>query len=244
MKMFNRKSLAFTLAEVLIVVGIIGIIAEITIPTLVSNIQDQKTIGMLKKEFSVFSQAYSMAVQDNGTPDNWNLVAAGSSTGAENMLKVLAPYFKVTKFCGTTTQGCFPYVWYKTINAQPQERYGDVGSAWAGAQLVDGTDIHVLIRSVNCTYTAGSSQASSNVCADIGVDINGDNSPNAFGQDYFRFSLTKYGLVPQGGPDAYSWSACLSGNGSTCTAWLLYNNNTDYLRCPGSLSWSGPTKCP
>lgn len=242
----KNKKLAFTLAEVLITLGIIGIVAEMTIPTLMQNVTQMATIASAKKAFTTFSQAYNLAVNDNGTPDTWNMVAASSSTGSENALKVLQPYFKVSNFCGTSVAGCFPYVWYSARNGS-NERFGDVGSSWAGMQLQDGTSIHLLVRDINCAYSIGTSLALKNVCADLGIDINGYKGPNAFGQDYFRFWISKYGIIPKGGPYEgvfYSFAnACATGNGESCTAWVIYNNNMDYLKCSG-LSWSGATKCP
>lgn len=48
---------AFTLAEVLITMGIIGIVAALTIPALIANYQKQVTVDRLKKSFSVISNA-------------------------------------------------------------------------------------------------------------------------------------------------------------------------------------------
>ncbi|MDD3238143.1 MAG: type II secretion system protein [Candidatus Gastranaerophilales bacterium] len=53
--MKNRK--AFTLAEVLITLVIIGVIAAMTIPSLLNNTNKQETITSLKKSYSVLSQA-------------------------------------------------------------------------------------------------------------------------------------------------------------------------------------------
>jgi len=63
----------FTLAEVLITLGIIGIIAEMTIPTLVQKADERAIIVALKKNYSVLSSAYKLAENDEGTPDNWDI---------------------------------------------------------------------------------------------------------------------------------------------------------------------------
>ena len=93
-----RDSYAFTLAEVLIVLGIIGIVAELTIPTLMNNVQNQVTVVTVKKAYSTLSQAYTMAVQDNGIPDTWG--GGGTldlETGANLMINTFATYLKYTK---------------------------------------------------------------------------------------------------------------------------------------------------
>lgn len=51
------KKYAFTLAEVLIALVVIGIIAAITVPSLMNNMDDYQYRGSLKKNFSSFSQA-------------------------------------------------------------------------------------------------------------------------------------------------------------------------------------------
>lgn len=66
------KSKGFTLAEVLITLGIIGVVAAITIPTLMQNSQDKEKITALKKTYSTLSQAFSMAKAENGDPTNWD----------------------------------------------------------------------------------------------------------------------------------------------------------------------------
>ena len=76
---------------------------------------------------------------------------------------------------------------------------------------------------------------------------------NAWGKDWFRFYITKYGVLPKGTPDSTSFTFskyCINASqatyggkfGEACTAWVLYNENMDYLHCD-DLSWEGKTKC-
>ena len=78
-----------------------------------------------------------------------------------------------------------------------------------------------------------------------------DKPPNATGKDVFWFVLTKYGLVPGGlaeetGSSTFDNRCNLEKtgtmNGYGCTAWVIYNENMDYLKC-NDLSWNGKTKC-
>lgn len=57
---------AFTLAEVLITLGIIGIVAQMTIPALMNSVQDKTYATQLKKEVSVLNSATEMVKMDNG----------------------------------------------------------------------------------------------------------------------------------------------------------------------------------
>jgi len=56
-KFFNfAQSFAFTLAEILIVLGVIGIVAEITVPEIVSNVQNNIYYAQLKEAYAFLSQ--------------------------------------------------------------------------------------------------------------------------------------------------------------------------------------------
>ncbi len=67
MKKFN----AFTLAEVLITLGIIGVVAALTIPTLIMHHRKQVIETRLKKFYSMFNQAILLSTVDNGEISTW-----------------------------------------------------------------------------------------------------------------------------------------------------------------------------
>lgn len=71
MNIFKNK-LAFTLAEVLITLGIIGIVAAITIPGLISANNKRITETRLKRFYSVFNQAIKLSTVDNGDVEGWD----------------------------------------------------------------------------------------------------------------------------------------------------------------------------
>lgn len=232
---------AFTLAEVLITLGIIGIVAALTIPALIQQQQDKATVTALKKAFTNFSQAYTLAVQNNGTPETW--ASSGGGSGGENILNVLAPYLKIVKNCGRNA-GCFPDNG-KFINNAAFNINTYVPDA--KAQLTDGSLIYAW-AAPSCGVV-GTSPALQSACGDLGVDINGFKGPNQLGVDTFTFFITKSGIVPYGAQqssvntfDADCKNKTTQGFG--CAAWVIYNENLDYLKCGASLSWGGPTSCP
>ena len=97
-----HKKYGFTLAEILITLGIIGVIAVCTIPNVIQNTQEKVAVTALRKAYSALSQAFTFAVQENGTPENWDL----GNNGALNILNNLAPYLKIKKNCQNGT-GCW-----------------------------------------------------------------------------------------------------------------------------------------
>ena len=90
---------AFTLAEVLITLGIIGVVAAMTMPSLIQNTKEKEVISKLKKFQSLMSQAFLMSVNENGTPDNWGL-DANFNIQTPVLSDKFIPYLKVTKDCG------------------------------------------------------------------------------------------------------------------------------------------------
>lgn len=66
----NKK--AFTLAEVLITLGIIGVVAALTMPMLIGHFEKTTTATKLKKFYSVMAQATDKAMSENGDWSTWD----------------------------------------------------------------------------------------------------------------------------------------------------------------------------
>lgn len=66
------KKLGFTLAEVLITLGIVGIIAAITIPMLIEAYIKKTTALSVKKAYTELNQVLKMAIADYGEPLGWD----------------------------------------------------------------------------------------------------------------------------------------------------------------------------
>ena len=239
---------AFTLAEVLITLGIIGVVAALTMPSLIAKYKEKETVSKLKKVYSTFANAYLMAREEQGTPDNWYSSGENYNTAAASnkMVNIFLPYFKVAKVCKQSS-GCFPNVIYKKPNNTNDSNF-DTYPTISRFILADGTSVYFFSygstpRSLGSGYLSESYGA-------MTVDINGKAGPNKWGVDLFSFALTKNGVVPSGIPDGTGETnfpaACnrtsVTGRGEACTAWVIYNENMDYLRCDG-LSWGGKTKC-
>jgi len=240
------RRLAFTLAEVLIVVGLIGIVAESTIPTLINNFEEKVAAVQLKKTFSSLSQAFMTAVSENGTPDGWDLKGNDSAPGAENLINMLAKYMRFTKNCGRNP-GCFPDVTYATLMTGDTYTNLDSGTRFAKAQLSDGSIVAALIESETCSKVLGTSDALQNGCGWLYIDVNGLKKPNRLGYDLFEFNFTKLGIIPAGSvyetSDTFLDECSRSGgNGFGCAAWVIDNQNMEYKKCNG-LSWFGRKVC-
>lgn len=239
MKKFKR---GFTLAEVLIVLGIIGVVAEMTIPTLIINTNEKVTIVAVKKAFSTLSQAYNMAVTENGTPDAWGLTT--DSAGANKLGGYIIPYLRIIKNCETTQNaGCFANFYKSLIGFGGPAPDSDTGLY--KILLADGISVGMRVMDVNCAQNWGDSLALNTICGKFSIDTNGLKGPNITGKDYFEFYFTKNGVVPTGSIAEYVVTfdnSCLTLGGHGCAAWVIYNDNMDYLHCT-DLSWDGKNKC-
>ena len=100
----GTRSIAFTLAEVLITLGIIGIVAAMTMPTLIQNNRKKEVETKLAKIYSVMNQAIIMSEAENGDKKYWEYYDGASHnctrTYEDNLKwynKYLAKYIKTTK---------------------------------------------------------------------------------------------------------------------------------------------------
>lgn len=84
---------AFTLAEVLIILGIIGIVAALTIPTLNTNLQHKIATARLKNFYSTMKQMILLSTEDNGAVNTWDITLPYD----EFLDKYFVPYLKGAK---------------------------------------------------------------------------------------------------------------------------------------------------
>lgn len=225
---------AFTLAETLITLAIIGVVAALTMPSLIAHYKEKQTIVALKKAFSQLNQAVQLSQVE--TPGDYS---------ADNIVK----YLKSAKKCTDKDKSC-TLMTYKYLNGRIQDNWG-AKDHWSVnyAQLADGTIIRFSVSSPSCKIIRGTSEALKHFCGEISVDVNGNKEPNVMGKDVFYFNLTTYGLIPFGTKDEteYPFANCDSSvsasSGLGCAAWVLYNENMDYLRCRDKLAWDGKRQC-
>lgn len=100
------QKVAFTLAEVLITLGIVGVIAALTIPALINKYQKQETVTRYKKIYSEIFQALKLAEVENGTIENWDFTNSTNKTQdfADNFLY---KHMKIQKKCDFSESGCW-----------------------------------------------------------------------------------------------------------------------------------------
>jgi len=227
----NHKT-AFTLAEILITIATIGIVAAMTIPSLISKYNRYTTATKLKKTYSELLQVIRLSETDNGSFREWDY----SLSDKEFAEKYIIPYFQNVETKGHNN------IELIKLNGEKEHRWGYVFKYNGKSAVISNT----VVGTVNVKY------------ASILVDINGSPKTPQVGRDLFEFTLFNYtyltgawvltplcpqgehyGLYP-GGIAGYwgtycasieqmekssPWGNCnINGDGASCAAWIQKND--------------------
>lgn len=226
---------AFTLAEVLITLGIIGVIAAMTLPSVINRTRQKELETAFNKQYSVLQQAVMKVKYEDELP--FDTVSYGISAitndSESNFMKSLARQYNVLKNCGSINKntGCIlqeedgTFSYYKTLSNSSLDRvYIDDG----GFITTDGTTF--FIEQGYQAETTGFL---------VSIDLNGYlKKPNRMGYDLFMFSITKEGKVQPMGAEGTYWqnsreqlcskTSTSSQNGYTCAYYAL--TDKDYFK--------------
>ena len=219
------KKIAFTLAEVLITLGIIGVVAALTLPSLIANYREKELITRTKRVYSNIYNATIMAQKDNDSIGD-NSVLFNAADGYAKVTESFAKYFSGAKVCKSKAE-C-PNYYYDIKFATTM--YDETGSSrdWNSRAykiiLNDGAFVTVSSMLPGCeshrndTYYDENGQPTSvpvnqYFCAVLIFDVNGTTLPNRFGQDVFEIYIFKDKVAsstwsPTGG---YTLNNILSG---------------------------------
>ncbi|MDD3149470.1 MAG: prepilin-type N-terminal cleavage/methylation domain-containing protein [Candidatus Gastranaerophilales bacterium] len=226
-----KKKSGFTLAETLIVIAIIGIIASIVTPMLFGTTSDAELKAAWKKQYSDLSQATMMLVADNGG----TLAGAfpGDLAGTEDLKNAFASKLNIIKDCsglsarggsgsGASDEGC----WHDGDASWHKLNGLDLGSSTdTGLILNNGGLMRFELNNSNCNHSVGNYTR----CGWLVIDINGFKKPNIIGKDIFYASIASNTLIPYGAKEFSDPSTtCIEGSTATdntgdgCSAKYLY----------------------
>lgn len=213
--MKNKR--AFTLAETLITLGIIGVVSAMTIPTLITKIQKRKLETQLKATYSVIQQAMRNA-EGEGSDFQAAFVDGSDKTMKEWFEEYIVPNLKVESVCYNKA-GC----WHKPGEAKDllgRKNTYEQNSGW-GINIITFTIAKGAwfdmdgYRTSDCKNLFGIDASS---CLVIYFDVNGNAKPNRVGKDIYAVVQTEKGLVPAGSDrtKAQIDQNCNTGNGYWC----------------------------
>ena len=233
------RRIAFTLAEVLITLGIIGVVSALTLPSVVNNIKHKQLETGFKTAYSIFSQA----VQNMKREDGEGIAKYYAYYDADKGIIPNAGEFeeKFYKYSGLKVIGKCDYkkvpVMNYTNTAEAQS-YAIHSSSKDGANYVDLKD--ELSNGMCSVFTATASTLF------FVVDTNGIKKPNKLGHDVFWFKINnndmlepvkmrklytddelenvEWGYVAG---DPCSTKSKQAGNGTGCGYYAMINQNPD-----------------
>ena len=191
-KSFISKK-GFTLAEVLITLGIIGVVAAMTLPTLLTNTQKTALAVATKRFHSIVSNAVQLYMADENTDDLRNSELCARDDGS-NWVETQAAtdnfvrkYFNVVQECDSNNADkCF---------AANYRNYKANGQTYPSKWLVSGKAF-ILADGTVLTIQAGGQQLPP---VTVYVDVNGRKGPNVMGYDLWSMSIFYDGTVDESG---------------------------------------------
>lgn len=208
----DKSKIAFTLTELLIAMGIIGLIAAITIPSLVNNIYKKAfatelknisgSIKQLAQEQMIKHKVYNLEETD--------FKSAGELFKDEN--------FAISQKCKNPTVDC----WKTEATGKSKITYRYLSGTEVGAASKNRTSI-VLKNGAILSYlnTTVNLDNGDKIIGNFYVDVNGNEPPNIEGRDFFSIYITNKGkLTNFNGNDKLSTQEYLNGckqsTGSYC----------------------------
>ena len=223
--MKDRKG--FTLSEVLIALGIVGVLAAVTLPTLQAN-TSRKSIGpAVLKAFSLLKNSTKLlltereAMSIKATCDDYN-----------DYLDCISPYTGMTKM-DNYVHPCK----YKSGNCSATSKFGYYTTKDGMIFWYDdagGTD-NYGIRKFN--VPASLKEDYSGEAYMILVDINGTAKPNEMGKDVFRFFVDDFGAVLPSG--STTWAEYCGVTGTWLVNCIDDTTPVDMRHCTGSVIANG-----
>ena len=249
------KKRGFTLAEVLITLGVIGIVAAMTLPALVNKYKEKQRVSQLKKTYSILSQAFQMATNEYGDITGWGLTDTNTGNKDDegnaiydnsSPLMVANRFKKYIKLSSGKNKHEFRA--YQSLDGRNYSSKGDSAISNKNKNilyLTDGTIVMFGWSYADCAHIARS-------CGDIEVFL--PESIAKLGVSTFWFYITPEGIRPYGHDgDLQPFSEFCDINNSNginsvdqgrgCAAWVIYNGNMDYLHCPEKLGWDKASSC-
>ena len=221
-----HKKLGFTLAEVLITLGIIGVVASVTLPSLTLDVEKRKIPTTLSKAMNTLETVNKMALVENEAERLCDITNHCSATNAADkyLSDIFVKYTSAVKFPSTLLTGSDKYTY-------------DGISVSSGYTTKDG--ISFMVRSssyykkINNLGSDNYPESASGDYYTIVVDLNGRKGPNKTAQDVFYFRVdTKGGVFPMGSSAYYGqtdWTTNCPADGTApvdaiaCSASIVEN---------------------
>lgn len=178
--MKNNKFLGFSLAEMLIALAIVAIIAAITVPNIIASYQRQTFLTMLQKNYRELKDNLLILQSENYNKTFYqSLLSLQGRSVANTAGKFFIgdtnndPYYNIIKDCETTAQPCFAAS-YSNITGNTTQAFS----------CNNGYNVILKSGTAMCIVPADGGQP-----AKVHIDVNGQDNPNIGGRDMFTFYI-------------------------------------------------------
>jgi type II secretory pathway pseudopilin PulG len=219
-----KKKLAFTLAEVLITLGVIGVVAALTIPNLITAYKAKQLRTQFLKSYSNLAQTFRRMQADDLDTD----LRSSEYTASNPFYKTFMTYQTGAKLCAPSTatalktpEGCYSYIIgtddnsYKTLSRT--------------AKIPDGmfNNGEVLLANGSLVFFDDSPKNEGWIGVTIYIDINGYiNGPNLLGYDFFVFEVIDGTLKPMGA----TGTSCYRDSSTSWQSWHCYSDMDNTIK--------------
>ena len=200
----------FTLAEVLITLGVIGVVAALTLPNLLQNHQKKVFVTQLQRTVNLVSNSATALMGDNNAAslaDSYLVAVNNDYKNAQG--KFMNTYFKVARDCGMDNRAaCLGDTYYSLDRSQSfdlnSSSYlgGTSGNSWDFYCVTINTGATVCMTQMHPDYTWSYTDKDGTThtlrdhgSASVVVDVNGPSGPNTNGRDLFQFDLYSDGRI-------------------------------------------------
>ena len=203
-----KKQKAFTLSEVLITLGIIGVVAAMTMPVLSKMYKKAIAKNQIKQAYSLISNAVNSVTLDDEYPHGCYYGVDGLHTNWSECVGFfdgVISKLETTKVCenNSFTNGCMPdyKAEYFTKNAD---------CAGFEAENIKTSSKSAVLKNGMIIFSYGRNNRNAPI---IAFDINGFKGPNKPGQDVFAIQLyAKKQGFPVYGLSTDEILACMPGS--------------------------------
>lgn len=192
----KSKQLAFTLAEMVMAMGIISVLAVLTVPILKQDNKNTLYVEQLKKFNSTFQDALQLMAKREGVFifGNTSVFNGAQNTNSARSALIddaMKKTFPVVKSCRHGDSSC-QIDGYKYLDKTPA---GNLFDKYNSFYITDGMVV-MLKLDIRCSQYNTISK-----CGELFVDVNGVKKPNTYGRDLFHFYINQNGfLYPVNGP--------------------------------------------
>ena len=214
-----KKQKSFTLAEAIITLAILGVIAALTIPGLTISMQKSEHVSGMIKSYATLANAIKKMNFANDIAEYKKFW-----TEDDVFWKEFSKQLNIMQICNNNESGCFTKENIKTLKGSD---YGSQNGKNYTLRTADGYCYQ---------YTPGMVEASkfgiqeNDAQKSVGlflVDVNGDGNPNKLGRDlYFYIYVEDKGIIPAGYNS--STDCTTSGDGYTCAGRILKEGKVKY----------------